>query len=319
MVVTLEVDVDGSRSAVLSARWKSLSIVLTDDDTEDAATLVLSADAGLELPPRSASLQFGANGVDLGVFEAHDVRGDTRAGTVIIEAAVISPDSELRTQRDASWEAQKVGDVVAVIADRAGLMPVIEPEVGGLATAAALQAGESDLAFVRRLVADAGGRVLVQDGRLIVTRGDRGPANLPALDVDLRADGTWVSWRRGWRRTLGGVRATYLLEDGSTTAFVDVGEGEGRRRTLPAVYPSREAAAGAAAAFLARASTSRDTATFGGAFLPAANVLQPLRITGGEDRLPAGFPALVVRRLQHTVGRQAATTLISATAETPAS
>ena len=317
MVVTLDVHVDGSRSDLLSSRWKSLSITLTDDDTEDAAALVLSAGVDLELPPRSASLRFVANDVELGVFEAHRVRGDTRAGTVAIEAGVISPDSELRTQRDASWEAQKVGDVVAVIADRAGLMPVIDPDVGGMATAAEVQLGESDLVFARRLVADAGGRLLVQDGRLIVTRGDRARSNLPALEVDLRADGTWVSWSRGWRRTLGSVRASYLLEDGSTTAVVDVGDGSSRSRTLPAVYPSREAAAAVAGAFLAGASTSRDSVELGGGFIPAANVLQPLRVLNAADRIPSGLPPLIVRRLQHSIGRNAATTTLTATAETP--
>ena len=321
MVVVLDIYVDGVRSAVLSSRWKSLSVTLTDDDTEDAATLTLSAGVDLELPPRSASLRFAANGIGIGSFEAHRLRGDTRAGTVVIEAAVVSPDSELRTQRDGSWEAQKVGDVIAAIADRAGLTPVIDPDVGGLPAAAAVQVGESDLAFARRLVADAGGRLLVQDDRLIVTRGDRARGNLPTLDVDLRADGTWVDWSRGWRRTLASVRATYLLEDGSTTAFVDVGGGEGasRPRVLPTVYPSREAAASAAAAFLAGAETSRDSVNLGGAFLPAANVLQPLRIVGGEDRIPGGLPPLIVRRLQHSIGRNAATTTIAATAITRSS
>ena len=321
MVVTLDVDVDGSRSAVLSTRWKSLAITLTDDDTEDAATLTLSAGVDLELPPRSAPLRFAVDGIDIGSFEAARVRGDTRAGTVVIEAAAVSPDSELRVQRDGSWEAQKVGDVIAVIADRAGLAPVIDPAVGGLPTAAAVQVGESDLAFARRLVAEAGGRLLVQDDRLIVTRGDRARDNLPVLEVDLRDHGTWVDWSRGWRRTLGSVRASYLLEDGSTTAFVDVGGGEGssRPRVLPTVYPSRDVAASAAAAFLAGAETSRDSVALGGRFLPAANVLQPLRIVGGEDRIPGGLPPLVVRRLQHSLGRNAATTTIAATPVTRSS
>ena len=42
--------------------------------------------------------------------------------------------------------------------------------------------------------------------------------------------------------------------------------------------------------------------------MPAVNVLQSLQVAGGEDRLPGGLPSLVVRRVQHVIGRQAATT-----------
>ena len=75
---------------------------------------------------------------------------------------------------------------------------------------------------------------------------------------------------------------------------------------------SRAVAASAAAAFLAGAETSRDSVNLGGGLLPAANVLQPLRIVGGEDRIPGGFPPLIVRRLQHSIGRNASTTTIAA-------
>ena len=316
MVVTLDVRVNGIRSEVLSARWRTLSITLTDDDTEDAATLTLSAGASLDLPPRSAELAFVVDGVEMGGFEVHRVRGSTRAGTVSIEAASISPESALREQKSRGWEGQKVGEVVAVIADGAGLAPSIDPAVGGRSVTASIQVGESDLAFARRVVADAGGRLIVQDGRMIVAGGDRARANLPALEVDLRAEGTWVDWSRGWRRTLGRVRASYLLEDGSTAAEVEVGTGEeARSRTLRTVYPSRDVAISAASAYLASGATSRDNVDLVTGLMPMANVLQPLRIIGGEERLPGGLPALIVRRVQHAIGRQAATTSLTASAE----
>ena len=318
MVVALDVRVNGIRSEVLSTRWRTLTITLTDDDTEDAATLTLSAGASLELPPRSAELAFVVNGVEMGGFEAHRLRGDSRAGTVSIEAASISPESALREQKSRAWEGRQVGEVVAVIADEAGLTPSIDPAVGGQAATASIQVGESDLSFARRVVADAGGRLVVQDGRLVVTGGDRARADLPALDVDLRADGAWADWSRGWRRTLGSVRASYLLEDGSTAVEVEVGTGEqARSRTLPTVYPSRDVAISAASTYLARGATSQDGVDLVTGLMLRANVLQPLRITGGEERLPGGLPALVVRRVKHSIGRQAATTTLSVTAAAP--
>lgn len=314
MVITLDVDVDGARSAALSERWQSLSISLSDDDAEDAATLTLVAGADVALPPRSASLRFVAAGVDVGTFEAHLIRGDTRSGTITIEAAVIPPDSKLRSQRDGAWDAQIVGDVVAAIADRAGLQSTINPDVGRTPTTATVQVGESDIAFARRLVAGAGGRLIVQDGRLIVTRGDRARENLPALEVDLRRDGTWVNWSRGWRREVSTVRAAYLGKDGASPAFAEAGgAGDGRARTLPTTYSSQEAAEAAAAAALEQANTSRDTVDLLTGLMPRANVLQPLRIIGGEDRIPGGLPPLIVRRLQHSIGRGAASTRIAAT------
>lgn len=318
MALTLGVRVDDAVSATLARRWRSLRIVLTDDDADDTATLTLVAFADLELPPESARLSFAVDGVDVGSFECHRIRGSTRAGTLSIEAASLSPDSPARDQRDASWEGKLVGEVVAAVADRAGLTASIDPAVGGLPASAAIQSGESDLAFARRVVVDAGGRLVAQDGRLIVLADTPAQSDLPALELDLDTDGTWVDWERGWRRTLGAVRASYLLEDGSTAAVVEVRNGQSAAaQSLPGVYPSREIAVAAASSHLAKAETSRNRVGLVRGFLPEANVLQPLRITGGADRVPGGLPPLVVRRVQHRIGREAATTSIEASAAAP--
>ena len=274
-------------AGMLSARVRQLLDSEADGGGREIAVALVGFGVTAGLERMQEFLGRFKMSVDVVSFEVFELAGGPRL--LIREVTEEHADAPSRLGPERSVEA---------IRRRAAAEKVLEP-----------------FAFARRLVADAGGRLLVQDGRLIVTRGDRARTNLPALEVDLRADGTWVDWGRGWRRTLASVRAAYLLEDGSTTAFVDVGSGEAasRPRTLPGVYPSAAAATAAAAAYLAGAGTSRDTVNLVAGFLPAANVLQPLRIVGGEDRIPGGLPPLIVRRLKHSIGRNAATTTIAAT------
>ena len=45
---------------------------------------------------------------------------------------------------------------------------------------------------------------------------------------------------------------------------------------------------------------------------PRAQVLQPLRLITASPVIPIGFPPLVVRSVQHTVGRSVSQTVITA-------
>ena len=72
--------------------------------------------------------------------------------------------------------------------------------------AARLQTAESDHQFLRRLVTRLGGRLVVQDGPLIITAAGESVAAsgaaLPPLTVDLTATGAWVRWRQRSSTTL---------------------------------------------------------------------------------------------------------------------
>lgn len=315
MVVDLAVSVNGRAAATMTETWRTLRITLGLADVEDTAALTLSARVEtIEMPPRSAAMAFAANGAGLGTFQVGAISGDTREGTLTIHCGAIDAESNLRHPRDRSWPGQAFGSIIATIAADAGLAPAVEPSIGRRVLAARVQIGESDLAFARRLASSLGGRLLIQEGRLIVTSGDTAQVSpLPPLRVDLRADGSWVRWRRSWRGRFGRVRAHYLGDDGVTTGTIEAGTADyPTTRTLPTTFPSREAAEAAAGAWLARSDTSADELELHTAFMPRAQVLQPIEIIGGADRIPGGFGGLVAHEIQHSLGSKAATTTVVA-------
>ena len=278
---------------------------------QDTATLTISAVRDLALPRSSAVLRFVVDGADLGAFTAGEVSGSSRDGHIVIECAAVDPEAAVRRPRDREWESRSLGSIVRTIAGEAGLTPAVNAEIGDLEVPAQPQLGVSDLAFLQRLVEPRGGRLVLQEGRLIVSLGDQPLATLPSLRVDLLADGAWVDWRRAWSDVQHRVVAAYLLEDGVTIETLEVGSGDTMRR-LPTVYPSRDAALADARRHLAAGEVSRDYVEIHTGLTPTAQVLQPLELIGAGSRIPVGFPGLVVHSVQHTLGRSTAQTVITA-------
>ena len=309
-MVGLRVTVDGADSE-LARNWSALSVSLGVGYKQDTATLTISAVGEISLPRSSAVLRFVVDGADLGAFAAGEVSGSSRDGHITIECAAVDPAAAARRPRDRQWETQMLGAITRTIAGDAGLTPVVNNKIGGLEVTARPQLAVSDLAFLQRLVESRGGRLILQEGRLIVTDGDQPVAALPTLRVDLRAKGAWVDWRRGWSSTQQRVVAAYLLEDGTTLETVEVGLGDTVRR-LPTVYPSRDDALADARRHLAAGEVSRDYVELRTGLTPTAQVLQPLELLGADTRIPVDFPVLVVHSVQHSLGRDAAQTVITA-------
>ena len=310
-MVDLRVTVDG-RAAGFARNWSALSVDLGVGYQQDTAKLTISAVGDVALPGSSAVLRFVADGADLGSFAAREVSGSTRDGHLVIECAAVDPQAAaMQRPRDREWETQTLGSIARTIAADAGLTPVVNNEIGSVEVAAQPQLAVSDLAFLQRLVESRRGRVVLQEGRLIVTFYDQPVASLPALRVDLLAEGAWVDWRRGWSKIRQRVAAAYLLDDKVTLATVEVGSGDTVRR-LPNLYPSRDEAVADARRHWAAGDTSRDYVEIHTGFTGAAQILQPLEMTGADARIPTGFPPLVVHSVHHSLGRSAARTIITA-------
>ena len=309
-MVGLRVTVDGA-DLELARNWSALSVSLGVGYKQDTATLTISAVGEISLPRSSAVLRFVVDGADLGAFTAREVSGSSRDGHIAIECTAVDPEAAARRPRDRQWETQALGSIVRTIAGDAGLTPVVNNKIGGLEVTARPQLAVSDLAFLQRLVESRGGRLILQEDRLVVTLGDEPVAALPALQVDLRVEGAWVDWRRGWNSVQQRVVAAYLLEDGVTLEIVEAGSGNTERR-LPNVYPSRDEALAAAHSHLAASEVSRDYVEISTGLTPTAQVLQPLELLGADTRIPVGFPPLVVHSVQHTLGRSVANTVITA-------
>ena len=219
----------------------------------------------------------------------------------------------MRQQRDAAWSGQTIGAIARVIAARAGLVSVVSDRLADTIPAGALQNGESDRQFMRRLLAPLGARVVVKDGRLIVlATGERVSAGtgraLPPIEIDLAKTGAWIRWRRSDAHTAGTVIARYHAEDGATISHVSVGSGI-PRRTLSPIYPSIGAATAAAEGQRRARAASRDWIEIQTALLPFAAPLYPIVVHGA----PSGFPSeITIQQVRHSVGKAAASTTITA-------
>ena len=78
------------------------------------------------------------------------------------------------------------------------------------------------------------------------------------------------------------------------------------------VAPARSEAEAAANAHIVVGDVSQDVVEIPTGLTPRAQVLQPLRLITASPVIPIGFPPLVVRSVQHTVGRSARQTVITA-------
>ena len=177
---------------------------------------------------------------------------------ITLECTAVDPEDALRKPRDRTWRGQTFGSMVRTVAEEAGLTPAVNPEIGAVVLAARPQAAVSDLAFLQRLAERLEGRLIIQEGRIVVTLADEAVSTLPALRVDLRTSGAWVDWRRTWGSTnRQRIEALYVAEDGISLELVEVGSGESARR-LPITYKSRDEALAAASGHHAAVDVSRD-------------------------------------------------------------
>ena len=78
------------------------------------------------------------------------------------------------------------------------------------------------------------------------------------------------------------------------------------------VAPARSEAEAAANAPIVVGDVSPDVVEMTTGLTPRAQVLQPRRLITASPVIPIGFPPLVVRSVQHTVGRSASQTVITA-------
>lgn len=323
MGLTIDVFVDGARSDVPSARVRSLTIINGVGHESDTATLAISVarPTDLVLPRIGVGISFA---VALGRAPAETVgealftvgiTGDSRSGTVTVEAEAVPPDSLLRQERDASWTGSSVGQIVSAIAERAGLIPAVSTMLAGVVPEGAIQAAESDQQFLGRLLNRLDGRMMVKGGRLVVLAAGENLAasggTLPALVLDLDEDGSWVRYRRADPGIRGSVSARHYGADGSTIEMTIVGQGnqDNPKRRLPGTFPSKAAAESAAHRTLLKARASRDWIEVERHLTLDTRALYPLRLTGA----PQGFATeLTIQQVRHSIARHVARTTIRA-------
>ena len=318
MGLTLEIRANGARQAALERAWQSLSVSLGIGYETDAARLVLAAPGGVvDLPPR-ARLAFevrdGGDAVRVGhLFHSRAVAGSSRAGTVTITAGGVDPAGTLTRQRTQNWPGGPLSSFAEAVAARAGLEVVVDPALGRRILAARPQIGQSDQAFLAGLVEPRGGRLVVQEDRLIVASAAEPQTGagktLPAVVVDLARDGAWIDWRRDDRDVVQRAEAAYVGSDGVTVGVTGAGTGDDARR-LPGTFGSAAAAAAEAGRAVQDSQAGQDSLDITTGLRLDAEPLAALTVRGA---LPAGFAdELSIQAVRHDIGRRAATTTITA-------
>lgn len=320
MELTLDVLVGGSRSAELSGRWRALTVTDGIGYEADSAMLSLTAPAPLaiQIPPLGTELRFVVDGRNLGgPLYATAIHGDSRAGSVTVEASALHPRTAYRQPRDFSWSGKSIAEIAGEIAARAGFVAVVSAALGSVRPAGAIQSAETDEHFLGRLVDRLGGRVITKPNRLTVLAADETESasgrQLPAVEVNLRTAGAWTRWRRTEAAIVDIAQATHFLADGATKKFLELGEApEGRRpkrRQLPGVYANESDAEAAIRRRLASGRSGFDYIEITTSLMPAARALYPISLSG----VPEGFPTqLTIHQVRHELGRRVATTTITA-------
>ena len=320
MGLTLDVLVDGRRSEALSTRWRTLSVTDGVGYESDRAVLVVTVARPkvIEVPRLGSEISFvvkrdgGAREELGGALRTSSISGDSRDGSITVEAGAVKPGGVLREQRTTSWTGKALGEIVGAIAERSGLVPAVSAALAGIVPMGPIQEGESDRQFLGRLLDRENARINIKDGRLIAlaegeTRAAVSGATLPATVVDLRGE-AWVRWRRADSAVKGTVVARYIAEDGATVAMVKAGRGFPERE-LQTIFGSPGEALRAAERRLLSAVASRDWIEIETGLTPGARAHYPLEVKGQ----PMGFPSrFALHEVNHLVGGQVARTRMRA-------
>jgi len=275
----------------------------------DAVTLTLAdTTQRLALPRRGVRLRVaigwdGQRLIDRGAYLVDEVRHKGPPDTIAITARAADLTGGLREQREASYHATTLGDILAVVAGRQGLAAAIAPALAGRIIGHLDQTNESDAHLVTRLAEQYDAIGSIKDGHLLfVPRGSGITANgalLPPVTVARTAS---VDHEFGIKDREGkttGVKAQWRDYDGAETAHEMAGT-EGSVTTLKRVYPTQTEAADAAQAALRALSRGQRSLRLRLAVgRPEIIAGQPLRVSGFRAEIDAVDWS--VATVEHTV------------------
>ena len=197
----------------ISDRFISMDIVDSVDEMSDGLVLVLEDVKGtLAIPASGARLEIaiGYNGKNqrLGSFVVDDVDIEGPPDVISIQATS-SPfvndrggkaASELFSRRSRSLEGKTFGEIVATVAGKCGLTPVVDKKLASVVVPHVDQSNESDANMLIRLGRRFGATLKPADGKLVMVS-DAGGMSASGQPIEITLTPSQVS---SWRITLGG-------------------------------------------------------------------------------------------------------------------
>lgn len=191
--------VDGKDiTADLDGRLVTLTLTDNRGFEADQLDIVLDdSDGKLALPPRGASLYLAigwkSSGlIDKGTFTADEVVHEGAPDTITIRARSADLSSGLTTQRERSFHATTVGDIVRTIAAENKLTPLISPKLGIMLIEHLDQTNESSANLLTRMAGMFDAITTVKNGNLLFIHAGAGISSsgkpLPIITIT-RQDG----------------------------------------------------------------------------------------------------------------------------------
>lgn len=209
----------GGEAVDLSGRLVSLTITDNQAFEADTLNLVIDDTAGdIALPARGAELAvaIGWNDESLtakGIFTVDEIGHEGPPDRITVTARSADFREDFNVRREYSWHDCTVGDVVATIAGRYGLEPVVSATLAGIAIDHADQNQESDISFLSRMADMLAAITTIKNGALLFTEPCSGtdPYGRPwPATVITRQSGDSHRFRLADRDAYTGVKAYWL-------------------------------------------------------------------------------------------------------------
>lgn len=209
----------GGEAMDLSGRLVSLTITDNQAFEADTLNLVIDDTAGdIALPARGAELAvaIGWNNESLtakGIFTVDEIGHEGPPDRITVTARSADFREDFNVRREYSWHDCTVGDVVATIAGRYGLEPVVSATLAGIAIDHADQNQESDISFLSRMADMLAAITTIKNGALLFTEPCSGtdPYGRPwPATVITRQSGDSHRFRLADRDAYTGVKAYWL-------------------------------------------------------------------------------------------------------------
>jgi phage protein D len=210
-----------SKDVTTNIRDRLISLTLTDNRGFEADQLDIElddADGQLVMPVRGAvvTLFLGWKGQALigkGSFTVDEVEHHGAPDTMTIRARSADFRGSLNSRREASYHDTTLGEIVAQIARRNNLKPMLADGFAGIAVAHIDQTQETDAKFLTRLATLYGAVAAVKAGRLLFIRPGNGVTiggkPIPQMTIT-RRDGDRHSFSIADRGAYTGVSASWL-------------------------------------------------------------------------------------------------------------
>lgn len=180
------------RDLTNAIRIRLLKLTIRDEKKlkSDSMSIELADDPPIALPADNQVFEVAIGYKDLlvnvGSFATKHIAVSGPPRVLKIEASAMNQAASLKTRREQSWESTTLGDLVAAIARRNGLVPAVIEDLKAIPITHENQT-ESDAAFLQRLGRRYDFLLKVSSGRLIATPLDKSRkasgGELPKIEV----------------------------------------------------------------------------------------------------------------------------------------